>query len=129
MGVRLFLVSFLAVFIMLLVPGTAVQELAAWLQFLNRSVHVQGGLLQHVDKLVHLGFFAVLAFTGWRAFGTRARPWLLLGLFSFAVLTEWLQGFVPGRSTSLLDLVANSIGIGVGASLGMLVWREGSRVR
>ncbi|MEJ3621498.1 hypothetical protein [Brachymonas wangyanguii] len=30
---------------MLLVPGTAVQELAAWLQFLNRSVHVQGGVL------------------------------------------------------------------------------------
>ena len=105
------------------------QELAAWLQFLNRSVHVQGGLLQHVDKLVHLTFFAVLAFTGYRAFGRRGRPWLLLGLFSFAVLTEWLQGFVPGRSTSLLDLVANSIGIGVGASLGMLVWREGSRVR
>ena len=126
---RLFSVSFLAVFIMLLVPGTAVQELAAWLQFLNRSVHVQGGLLQHVDKLVHLTFFAVLAFTGWRAFGRRGRPWLLLGLFSFAVLTEWLQGFVPGRSTSWLDLLANTSGIGVGTWLGMLVWRERSRAR
>ena len=126
---RLFSVSFLAVFIMLLIPGTVVQELAAWLQFLSRSVHASDGLLQHVDKLVHLSFFAVLACTGYRAFGRRGRPWLLLGLFSFAVLTEWLQGFVPGRSTSVLDLVANSIGIGVGASLGMLLWRERSRVR
>ncbi len=126
---KLFSVSFLAVFIMLLIPGTAVQELAAWLQFLNRTVHASDGLLQHVDKLVHLTFFAVLAFTGYRAFGRRGRPWLLLGLFSFAMLTEWLQGFVPGRSASLLDLLANSLGIGVGAWLGMLVWREGSRMR
>lgn len=37
--------------------------------------------------------------------------------FSFSMLLEYLQGFVPGRTVSSLDLIANAIG----AILGVLV--------
>ena len=126
---KLFSTSLLVIFVMLLVPGSAVHELASWLSWLSVPLEAPGSAWQHLDKLEHLLFFAVLAFTGYRAWGRRAQPWLLLGLLTFAVLTEWLQGFVPGRSTSWLDLLANTSGIGVGTWLGMLVWRERSRAR
>jgi hypothetical protein len=70
-----------------------------------------------VDKLVHLGLFAALAFTG-RWAGCAAAPLggLLLG---YAVASELIQGFTPlARSASLVDGLADLAGI----LLGLAVW-------
>ena len=62
------------------------------------------------DKLLHFcAFFllAVLATYGWRYSGATSRILLLL---VYAGLTETLQHFIPGRSFSLLDWLADSLG-------------------
>ena len=62
------------------------------------------------DKLIHFSAFfvlAVLATLGWRSGGATSRILLLLG---YAAATELLQHFIPGRSFSLLDWLADGLG-------------------
>jgi VanZ family protein len=54
----------------------------------------------------------------------RARPALLLGLVVLGALTEWLQAYVPGRSMSAADWVADSAGALLGLGLGWLWARQ-----
>lgn len=66
------------------------------------------------DKLLHLLSFlalAALADLGWPRRGFDAVKYLPLGLYGAA--TEALQHFVPGRSTSGWDLLADLAGIAV----------------
>jgi VanZ family protein len=70
------------------------------------------------DKLNHAAAFAALAVCavfGWR--GARAMPWALLGLLVYGGAIELLQQHVPGRSASWADLLADGIGIAIGALL------------
>ena len=67
------------------------------------------------DKLAHaLAFGALMALArlGWRAPGTFTIAALLLG---YGLFVEVAQRFIPGRSFSLLDLVADGVGIAVAA--------------
>ena len=70
------------------------------------------------DKLIHFtGFFvlgglAVLA--GWRLSMLR----LAIILTGYAALTEILQYFIPGRSFSMLDWLADALGIAVAVLAG-----------
>lgn len=68
-----------------------------------------------VDKLVHLGLFAVLAVTGrWAGVAARALGPLLIG---YAVVSELAQGLsVLGRSASLADGIADVLGVLLGLS-------------
>lgn len=69
------------------------------------------------DKVNHLAAFAALSFSamlGWRG----PRPLqigVLLALFGYGGLIELLQMFVPNRSAEWSDLLADAIGIGLGA--------------
>jgi len=65
----------------------------------------------HLDKLVHVGMFAMLAGIGLRAVRVRT---FLLAAGAVAVLSEFQQAFIPGRCVALLDLVANLVGTGLG---------------
>jgi len=74
-------------------------------------------LFHNSDKLLHiLGFGAVSLAS--RIAIIRAPAWLLWGgLFSFAVLSEWLQNFFQAtRQFSWLDICANLIGVLLAAS-------------
>lgn len=91
-----------------------------WMLDLSRANDAPGA-----DKWVHGGLFAVLGLLGalaWR--GMRARPALLLGLVVLGALTEWLQAYVPGRSMSAADWVADSAGALLGLGLGWLWARQ-----
>lgn len=91
-----------------------------WMLDLSRANDVPGA-----DKWVHGGLFAVLGLLGalaWR--GMRARPALLLGLVVLGALTEWLQAYVPGRSMSAADWVADSAGALLGLGVGWLWARQ-----
>jgi VanZ family protein len=63
------------------------------------------------DKLIHFSGFFVLAglaiLAAWNTPGQK----LLLMLIAYAALTEILQHFIPGRGFSVLDWVADSLGI------------------
>lgn len=71
------------------------------------------------DKLIHLIVFSVLFFLGAKAYpGLISWKWLYLylGLFSYGVLMELLQGQTSYRSMEAWDLVADSLGLMVGHS-------------
>lgn len=74
------------------------------------------------DKVVHFLIFSTLA-----ALGRRARlpvlP-LVAGLVGYAVVSELLQGLQANRSSSVLDAVADCVGIAVGTSLMVLLARR-----
>lgn len=81
----------------------------------------------HLDKLIHVVEFSlvgVLLFR-WIVHHPRVAPRTVRGAIGaavalgvgFALLDEFHQSFVPGRSTELLDLVADTVGVTLGAWL------------
>jgi glycopeptide antibiotics resistance protein len=67
-------------------------------------------------------FFHIMLFMPWAFFRQACKiktlPWLLLGLL-FAAGTEGLQYFLPWRAFNVNDLLANMIGVILGASLNL----------
>lgn len=69
----------------------------------------------HIDKVVHLVLFAVVAWTG-RMARVPLGP-LMVVLLVHALASELAQTFLPRRSGDWLDFVADAAGIGLGAVL------------
>jgi VanZ family protein len=69
------------------------------------------------DKFGHALAYLVLMINGGLVFGKKKYVILSVGLFLFGSLIEVLQRFVPGRTSSFLDLLANSSGIVLGLSI------------
>ena len=81
-----------------------------------------------VDKLVHLGLFALLALTG-RWAGVRWRV-LAVVLAGYAAGSEVLQGTdLVGRDASVADLLADCAGVAAGLLLWQLLAGRRTRVR
>jgi VanZ family protein len=67
------------------------------------------------DKVVHAVLYGILAWLLARAEPTlatvrRRAALTLVGLACFAALDEWHQAYVPGRSSSLADAMADCVG-------------------
>lgn len=78
------------------------------------------------DKVYHFtGYFTLSLVFMWYAAARAKWVVLLLVVFMFghAVTTEILQGYVPDRTTDVMDLVANSCGIMLGLAIGMFCRR------
>ncbi len=73
------------------------------------------------DKIEHfLGYF-VLAAAGAAGFhGHRGRIVIILGLILFGILMELGQMVAPGRDPSIGDVIANTLGVLCGVSVGSL---------
>ena len=82
-----------------------------------------GITIPHLDKVVHVGMFALPAFLGVLA---RLRLWLVgLILVVHAPVSELVQHrYLPGRAGDPADLIADLVGIGLGLVLGLLVLRR-----
>ncbi|NRB78881.1 MAG: VanZ family protein [Saccharospirillaceae bacterium] len=77
----------------------------------SESVPQVGGY----DKIVHFLSYLILSMSFWLGFQKAKPVWLvLILLIMFGVLIEILQSFVPGRLMSLMDAIANGLGILVG---------------
>jgi VanZ family protein len=76
-------------------------------------------------KTVHITAFALLVvLTAWLQVSTRTR-WLLLAFVSaYAMLTEYLQNFVPTRTASWWDVGFNHVGITLGLALSWRCWQD-----
>jgi glycopeptide antibiotics resistance protein len=79
-----------------------------------------------MDKMVHFGLFAVFAFLWARVFNNSKRkrikkskyiPNFLVFVFVFAILVEYIQRLVPGRSFDYMDILFNIMGVAAGAVL------------
>jgi len=78
------------------------------------SPHEDMGLLPfaHADKLIHAITFLILAFladAGWPKAPFNTRKYL--PLFAYGIAIECLQYFVPTRTFSLWDMLANGAGL------------------
>ena len=77
------------------------------------------------DKANHWLAFSTLAITACLAFPHARRRYagVALGLLAFGVFIELVQSQIPSRSAEVLDVVADSFGIGAGL-LVMVVWQR-----
>ena len=80
------------------------------------------------DKSTHFIAFAVLTLLLRLAYSVTLLQTVLLLLF-YAVFIEVSQSFTPNRSAELLDIVADTIGIGIGLLLYSLLLRVMKRYR
>ena len=73
------------------------------------------------DKFWHGLCFVYLAFLGDNAFPERSLfQWTFAPLFLYGVLIEIIQFFIPYRSFSLADMVADALGLAVYGGLMLL---------
>ena len=71
----------------------------------------------HGDKVVHALLFGVLAWLvgrAWSSLGPSRVALSFAGIAAFAALDEWHQAFIPGRSASVADWIADVGGAAVG---------------
>lgn len=78
------------------------------------------------DKLNHFSAFAALGVAAWLGFRTASRyqRLSLLCLLAYGGAIEVIQLYVPGRSSEWLDLLADAVGIVVGALLAALLLKR-----
>ena len=77
-----------------------------------------GGGIEHMDKVFHLVIYCLFAMLGYRV--VRAvRPYvaLCLGIILYGGLMEVAQSFTPDRFMSGYDMIANTLGVVLGAFL------------
>lgn len=84
------------------------------------------------DKLIHATEYAILAALLVRAL-VRGPPRLRVGTaalvavacaLAFGASDEWHQSFVPGRSSSAFDAIADGVGACLGAALATFYYRR-----
>lgn len=78
------------------------------------------GLSDKVEHLIAYGLLTATAIIGF------PRHWRVFALLTWClgVGLEGLQSLVPGRSPSILDAVANTLGVALGLAAGLLVGRR-----
>jgi VanZ family protein len=93
---------------------------ASWLAFMPQPPGVPGG-----DKLHHLLGFAVLTFVGALGYPPRWRTLLTvaLALLLYGAFVEAVQSQLPWRSAEWADLLADGLGVLLGATAAVLLRR------
>ena len=67
------------------------------------------------DKAAHVVLFGIFAFLWSRCFGNRPLTVIASGLVYGGVLEIYQEWLIPGRSGSMADLVADALGLVIGA--------------
>jgi VanZ family protein len=110
--------------------------LAVWTVALTTTfpAHVHQAILPQdppgvpVAKVLHVAAYAF--FAGFAALMRPAAVWrwlILLLLLEHGVATEWIQQFVPERTSSVNDVVIDQGGVVLGALLTWPWWRQARR--
>jgi len=94
-------VSALVILALALAPSEAVFSATGW------------------DKTNHLLAFSVLALLGFRAYPGRWTR-VILGLLAYGGLIEIFQSFTPDRAAEWSDVLADSVGLGLGYAVQIL---------
>lgn len=74
------------------------------------------------DKWNHFIAYSTLALN-WTFLKSNQKVfWLGLGTcFLYGLILEFLQGFIPGRESSIMDALANTGGILIGSAIGYII--------
>ena len=92
---------------------------------------------EYLDKVAHFGEYFIFFILTYRALanlwstGRRFPAYAVAIVLSvaFAALDEYHQSFVRGRQSDIYDLVADTLGIVLGAGLHFLIGRRKSAIR
>ena len=80
-----------------------------------------GGSGLYSDKLAHFLAYGGMGFLAYMSLDSvKKRFYLFLLVISLGVVLEFFQLYIPGRSTSFFDIVANTLGASLGYFLGWL---------
>ncbi|VBB43678.1 VanZ like family protein (modular protein) [uncultured Desulfatiglans sp.] len=96
----------------------------------GRDAHSVVVLSVGLDKIVHLlgfAFLAVLAIGAGKGLLLWKRVGLVLLVLGFGAGIEWMQSYLPYRTFNPVDIVANSIGVAIGAVVGAAALQNGRR--
>lgn len=75
-----------------------------------------GAIAGTYDKAAHLVIYSIFAALGYRLrLSARHAIFVCIGIVAYSGLLEVGQSFVPGREMSALDLLANTLGVLLGA--------------
>lgn len=78
-----------------------------------------GGSGMYVDKLAHFIAYGGMGFLAYISVGSvNKRVYLFLFVISLGVVLEFFQHYIPGRSASFLDIMANTLGAISGCFVG-----------
>ena len=70
-----------------------------------------GGSVMYADKLAHFIAYGGMGFLAYISVGSvNKRVYLFLLVISLGVVLEFFQLYIPGRSASFLDIMANTLG-------------------
>ena len=87
-----------------------------------------GGAIPHFDKVLHLLVYAVLACAVLLAWPNLSKMKVFLHCAAFGGVMELAQGFTGiGRTVSLMDGLANSLGAALGVYIAALLMRKFAR--
>ena len=87
-----------------------------------------GGAIPHMDKVLHLIVYACLAFGIALAWPKLSKMKVFLICAAFGGVMELAQGFTGiGRTVSLMDGLANSLGAALGVYIAALLMRKFAR--
>jgi VanZ family protein len=93
-----FLLGLLAVIVLSVIPAATLPDIAV------------------SDKAEHMAAYTALALAGGIAFRGRWPLWMLaVGLVFLGLSLEFVQAFIPSRTASGYDMLANLIGIAAGS--------------
>ena len=91
--------------------------LIAGLFAVGRTQYAVGFVPSPWDKPLHVAVFALLTFLLYHAFGARAAGLAALVALGIAAADEGHQFFLPGRSSDLADIIADTVGIALAAAV------------
>ena len=79
------------------------------------------------DKLLHVCEYSIAGFLGYKGYYSEfKRPVLIISISGilFGCLDESLQSMIPGRFPSQYDVIADGIGVILGALTGSFIWKN-----
>tara|TARA_B110000438_G_C15493609_1_gene512499 strand:+ start:210 stop:551 length:342 start_codon:yes stop_codon:yes gene_type:complete len=97
--------------------------------FIGSTIPVDGSeklKFLHWDKSLHLLEYLIFGFLGYKVFSHIKYPKtfiILLGI-SFGYFNELWQIMIPGRSSSFLDALANTLGVTIGTFLSYMLTKK-----
>lgn len=124
-GWVLLVLGILAVLVGTTVPASAIGWLRNEIPYFAAVADWLAAPVPGLNPL-HILVFAVIA-CWWRMLTPRGSRWpIVLVLAALAVLTEFLQRFVPGRDPRVSDVLNDLVGVALGFALAALIsrWRR-----
>ncbi len=121
---RLAICTSIGVLVLLCLPGSWIEALQSYINVWPPSESESTDF--PIDKVVHAFLFSLCAALFIRGWNNLRQRWYLVCalLLLYGLVTELIQRYIPGRSSSFGDLLADGAGIGFGVGIALVYLRK-----